>query len=341
MCRSADGTGFSRTSTSTRERYGELLPSPTSIRLIRLIDDDATARISLELIAVELSEAPAFDALSYTWRDPSSEYMEIPVPADLPKGVYYDDKPIRILPNLASALQMLKSATVAASGKQRQDYIWVDAICINQGDVAERESQVAMMGAIFGRAELVIAWLGARGRIHRRRTLCHGADINSSIGEASGAALPLDITDVSSLCLQAGDSTDRAGKVARMASVYAAGLLLDGYWVIQEVAFARDLLFVCGQKTFPWEALRKTMRFKGLGVARLEHLRAFPSSSKVHSCPSEREQGSGIHFNLIAVKGGFLQADIYERTREMHVRGRVPTGGASVLERLIRYFQIL
>jgi hypothetical protein len=38
--------------------------------------------------------------------------------------------------------------------------LWVDAICINQEDVLERNSQVALMGDIFKRATLVRVWLG-------------------------------------------------------------------------------------------------------------------------------------------------------------------------------------
>ena len=39
-------------------------------------------------------------------------------------------------------------------------YLWVDAICINQLDVKERSSQVAMMLDVYTKAEKVFAWLG-------------------------------------------------------------------------------------------------------------------------------------------------------------------------------------
>jgi Heterokaryon incompatibility protein (HET) len=31
--------------------------------------------------------------------------------------------------------------------------IWVDALCINQNDIVERQSQVRLMGAVYGTAE--------------------------------------------------------------------------------------------------------------------------------------------------------------------------------------------
>lgn len=38
--------------------------------------------------------------------------------------------------------------------------LWVDAICINQLDVAEKSTQVSVMGSIYGNASQVVAWLG-------------------------------------------------------------------------------------------------------------------------------------------------------------------------------------
>ena len=38
-------------------------------------------------------------------------------------------------------------------------YVWIDAICINRADRAERSQQVARMNKIFSRAKEVIVWL--------------------------------------------------------------------------------------------------------------------------------------------------------------------------------------
>jgi hypothetical protein len=38
--------------------------------------------------------------------------------------------------------------------------LWIDAICINQKDTAERNEQVKQMGKIYKFAERVIVWLG-------------------------------------------------------------------------------------------------------------------------------------------------------------------------------------
>jgi hypothetical protein len=47
--------------------------------------------------------------------------------------------------------------------KQADDnghFLWIDAICIDQTSVLERNHQVAMMGRIYAEADDVFAWLG-------------------------------------------------------------------------------------------------------------------------------------------------------------------------------------
>lgn len=38
--------------------------------------------------------------------------------------------------------------------------LWIDALCINQSDVAERSKQVSQMSQIYSPADMVIIWLG-------------------------------------------------------------------------------------------------------------------------------------------------------------------------------------
>ncbi|KAF2686590.1 hypothetical protein K458DRAFT_280689, partial [Lentithecium fluviatile CBS 122367] len=38
--------------------------------------------------------------------------------------------------------------------------LWIDALCINQRDMAEKERQVRMMGQLYKNAERVHVWLG-------------------------------------------------------------------------------------------------------------------------------------------------------------------------------------
>ena len=52
-------------------------------------------------------------------------------------------------------------AALAAIRKQRPTVLlWIDALCINQGDKLEKSREVGRMGGVYSNAKEVIAWLG-------------------------------------------------------------------------------------------------------------------------------------------------------------------------------------
>ena len=122
---------------------------PTDGRHFRLLGleapDEHGAITSLTLHTFDLNDAPRFYAISYVWHSP-----ELVVP------VTCNHKKLMITNSLASTLEKLVPWS-------RGTYLWVDGICINQGDIAERNHQVTLMGNIYGRASKVLAHLGDNG----------------------------------------------------------------------------------------------------------------------------------------------------------------------------------
>lgn len=93
---------------------------------------------------------PRYEALSYTWgtmENPTTAYIQSPTS---PTSQY---TVLEISQTLASALQHLRY-------HDRKRTLWVDAVCINQADMAEREKQVKRMDSIYSLAHRVIVWLG-------------------------------------------------------------------------------------------------------------------------------------------------------------------------------------
>lgn len=90
---------------------------------------------------------PRYEALSYTWGEAGiSESAVIEV----------GDGPVHklgIRQNLASALRHFRHHSETR-------VLWIDAICINQDDVDERNQQVKRMTDIYTLASRVVAWLG-------------------------------------------------------------------------------------------------------------------------------------------------------------------------------------
>lgn len=94
---------------------------------------------------------PQYEALSYTWgtnRDPETAHV-----VSLESDQVESFATLDIYQNLASALRHLRFV-------EQVRIFWVDAICINQGDIPERNTQVKRMANIYKSAYRVAAWLG-------------------------------------------------------------------------------------------------------------------------------------------------------------------------------------
>ncbi|KAH7407080.1 heterokaryon incompatibility protein-domain-containing protein [Phaeosphaeria sp. MPI-PUGE-AT-0046c] len=83
-----------------------------------------------------------YQALSYTWGDPPANYF-----------IELDGTPFTVRENLWDFLHQARKSSVTG-------YLWIDAICIDQTTVGERNHQVGMMREIYSQAECVIVWLG-------------------------------------------------------------------------------------------------------------------------------------------------------------------------------------
>jgi hypothetical protein len=117
----------------------------TNIRVIRLLpryEPDLDAPICCELHIVSLSESPKFFALSYVW---GSE--------DTTRTIILDNKPFVVRLNLWNFLAEYRRI-------RGHEYLWVDALCIDQLNIAERNHQVGLMAQIYSTAEKTIVWLG-------------------------------------------------------------------------------------------------------------------------------------------------------------------------------------
>jgi ubiquinone biosynthesis protein UbiJ len=69
------------------------------------------------------------------------------------KGIELNGTRVDVRENLWSALVHLRDS-------RQERGLWIDALCINQGDIEERNHQVKLMAFIFARAEEVLVWLG-------------------------------------------------------------------------------------------------------------------------------------------------------------------------------------
>ena len=119
----------------------------SSIRLVTLVPGTPSSPIRCQLNVVDLDDRPSYEALSYAW-GASNEQRTVEV-----NGASH----IHVTDDLFHALRALRRRI----GRKRT--LWVDALCINQADYAEKSKQVPLMSKIYSAAQCVDIWFGDPG----------------------------------------------------------------------------------------------------------------------------------------------------------------------------------
>jgi hypothetical protein len=132
-------------------------PLTIGIRSIRLLE--VHIRTGYEPLRCTLSQHcldddPQYIALSYTW-DQGGQ----------PKTINCDGMRFEIGENLWHFLCEFRRKQYltryhSAKASTERCYLWIDAICIDQGNLRERNHQVAQMRDVYTSAVSVIVWLG-------------------------------------------------------------------------------------------------------------------------------------------------------------------------------------
>ncbi|KAN0092194.1 Heterokaryon incompatibility protein (HET) domain containing protein [Hyaloscypha variabilis] len=111
--------------------HNPLPNEPFAFRLLRILPASDTGL-----------EIPDYRALSYVWGDP-----------DITRNIYIEGKLLPVTKNCYAALACLRRKTTQVT-------LWIDAICIYQIDLKEKNQQLTIMVEIYAKAEEVLIWMG-------------------------------------------------------------------------------------------------------------------------------------------------------------------------------------
>lgn len=224
---SAFNYDVSKANMSLLAKRGNKYPSPplpdnAHIRLVELVAPQPYT-VSLKFHTTRLDEAPEFSALSYTWGT-SSRNVEI-------RGV-------RITDNLFAALMNL--------AEENPKVWWIDALCINQDDIDEKNKQVGIMRLIYEKARQVCIWLGEPDVV--------SIELMRKIARSlQGDAMPtpgIEYSDeeLQKLGLPPFEHPDWGTLMKFLARPYFRRV-----WVLQELTMAKlPIMVACGRLRFNW-----------------------------------------------------------------------------------------
>lgn len=236
------------------------LPSSGHIRLLRPLgkDTDGTLRFSLETHDID-SEYVGYYCLSYTWGNPHSNGVFSADHYNSVNALYDPDNNVPIVvngrvlhvpKNLNDALDAIIPNIDPATGG---DFVWTDAICINQEDIDEKSVQVGIMDKIYSKTISSLAWLGPESE-----------DTDVGLQTLHTLITHIDEFQQSQIIPYGGrdrDSYEEAGVpfISWNKWVALAHILQRQWfrrsWIVQEALLPNRLVMFCGQRRVMWYEL--------------------------------------------------------------------------------------
>ena len=206
------------------------------IRILRLFPGKGAAPLRCELVHVPLaSPGVEYDALSYRWGEPNPK-----------ETLYCNGLAVSIVSNLADALRAFRLP-------ESPRLLWVDALCINQEDLAEKGHQVPLMGRIYRGASAVRIWLG---NDTPSQPITEALDILRSIYRLCvrfGWDLDFGYLLFSDTRLRkASGLPDPADDAWRSVKYLIQMPWFSRTWIIQEVVLSREAYLHSNNTSLPW-----------------------------------------------------------------------------------------
>jgi Heterokaryon incompatibility protein (HET) len=207
--------------------YSPIDTKSKEFRLLLIAPGEAQESLDCVLLHALFSVKSAYKALSYTW------------------GNVTASRPINLEGHTFLVTRNLESALRGVRQPDREECIWVDAICINQTDLAERSEHITYMHHVYQCAEQVLVWLGEASEdsdlaIDELQILgTHEGHADSTTRPHQGAM---------------GASSNPMKRLTAISRFFARPWW-SRVWVLQEIVWASDILVLCGRREVTWGTL--------------------------------------------------------------------------------------
>lgn len=199
------------------------LKAKDACRVLVLLPGTIETNISCLLQHHKTDSSSSYEALSYTWGEESPT-----------RSISLNGKLIFIRQNLWDALHSLRLT-------DRPRPLFIDALCINQADLAERGIMVAKMSSIYRSAQKVLVWVGKSTPVIDRffRQIQRPVFLEPDLSKIGLARSNLEYISESYAFLD--------GMCELFDRPYWTRV-----WIIQEILSAMDLELCCGKERIPW-----------------------------------------------------------------------------------------
>ncbi|KAK3366228.1 heterokaryon incompatibility protein-domain-containing protein, partial [Lasiosphaeria ovina] len=131
--------------------------------------------------------------------------------------------------------------------------LWIDAICINQDDIAERNAQVAIMQHIYHTAVDVIAWIGEDNGAQDQRAIALVCELGP---RGYTLVVRRESREHPRAFLSLYDTDDWLAFLSLIERPWFSRI-----WIVQEVVMGKRVTVWCGSYQLDWNDLYHSALF--------------------------------------------------------------------------------
>jgi len=235
---------------------------PHQIRLLFLHPGAASEELLCSISIEDFDDLPVYQAISYVWGSSECPHRikcghSVSYARTNRKGVrkrhafipLSSDESVKATTNLKNMLLQLRTL-------DEFRVLWIDSLCINQGDVEEKTAQVRMMHYIYFLAESVLVYIGEADMDTASALKC--ARTLAAMKDAPVEDVPhrLDLSPVVPERSHYIPSHELDRLSPWIAFVYLFNRpWFSRIWVIQEIVMSKTAIVICGKYSISWDEL--------------------------------------------------------------------------------------
>lgn len=230
--------------------YTPLDPSSRQIRLLHVVCsgfDNDFAPVICSLTTASLDDPSLkYIALSYVWGLDMSQ-----------TSLCVNGTEFKPTANLFDFLARYRKISYIVPEWELADFpLWIDAVCINQEDIPERNSQVQMMGSIYRSATRTISWLGPDDDDSETAIMTLKETFPKMMDSMQKRDLLAWLDPQQTNLWQESERHADPLNLTRNNFWHSCQSILQrAYfsrsWITQELVLSRNVIILCGQQTIP------------------------------------------------------------------------------------------
>ena len=214
------------------------------------------------------------------------------------REIILDGVPVLVGHNLEKALRTLREFPEISNGTR----VWVDALCINQQDVQEKNFEVKRMGEIYRKADRVVSYLGEES--DQSGNILEFMDAIGEVMQKAKVLAPITLGFIRNI------QADMAFSMIK----FLMRTYFSRIWIVQEVVLGGERSIVtCGARRFSWTNLLRCGKMLNAGMA------AASWNYNLKLGPTKNEEDDEYYLTFADLKDGITKLQML---RDAHIYSR-------------------